>query len=266
MLRVRGLKCCYGNVRAVNGIDLAVSAGELIALVGANGAGKSTLLQSVCGFVPSSSGEIEFDGESLRSLKTADIVRKGISLVPEGRLLFPPLSVIENLELGAYVRFRRREHKTIAQDLEQVLDTFPILRQRARQPAGTLSGGEQQMLAIGRALMARPRLLLLDEPCMGLAPLLVLVILETLAQLRRQGMTILLVEQNARAALGIADRGYVIENGRIAMEGAAADLLTDNSVRRAYLGKECRSGSEMSLQDSGSPIPDGKAEGHIIAR
>ncbi|MEN6439263.1 MAG: ABC transporter ATP-binding protein [Syntrophobacter sp.] len=240
MLRIRDLNCRYGSVRAVNGIDLAVSAGELIALVGANGAGKSTLLQSVCGFVPASSGEIEFEGTSLVSLKPADIVKKGISLVPEGRLLFPPLSVIENLELGAYVRYRRREHKTIAQDLEEVLETFPILGQRAKQPAGTLSGGEQQMLAIGRALMARPRLLLLDEPCMGLAPLLVLVILETLVELRQRGMTILLVEQNARAALGIADRGYVLENGRIAMEGSASDLLADKSVRQAYLGKECR--------------------------
>ncbi len=240
MLRIRDLKCRYGSVRAVNGINLAVNAGELIALVGANGAGKSTLLQSVCGFVPASSGEIEFEGASIGSLKPADIVKKGISLVPEGRLLFPPLSVIENLELGAYVRYRRREHKTIAEDLDRVLETFPILRQRAKQPAGTLSGGEQQMLAIGRALMARPRLLLLDEPCMGLAPLLVLVILETLVELRQRGMTILLVEQNARAALGIADRGYVLENGRIAMEGAASDLLADKSVRQAYLGKECR--------------------------
>jgi len=240
MLRIRDLKCRYGSVRAVNGIDLAVNAGELIALVGANGAGKSTLLQSVCGFVPASSGEIEFEGASIGSLKPADIVKKGISLVPEGRLLFPPLSVIENLELGAYVRYRRREDKSIAEDLDQVLETFPILRQRAKQHAGTLSGGEQQMLAIGRALMARPRLLLLDEPCMGLAPLLVLVILETLVELRQRGMTILLVEQNARAALGIADRGYVLENGRIAMEGAASDLLADKSVRQAYLGRECR--------------------------
>lgn len=240
MLRLRNLKCRYGSIPAVNGIDLEVRPGELVALVGANGAGKSTLLQAVCGFVPDWEGEIVFDREPLRSLKPAQIVSRGISLVPEGRLLFPPASVRENLELGAYVRYRKGERKAIGQDLERVLDLFPILRQRAKQPAGTLSGGEQQMLAIGRALMARPRLLLLDEPCMGLAPLLVLVILETLAQLRESGITILLVEQNARAALGIADRGYVIETGRIALEGAASDLLADRSVRQAYLGKECR--------------------------
>ncbi|MCE5336006.1 MAG: ABC transporter ATP-binding protein [Desulfobacteraceae bacterium] len=240
MLRVRDLKCRYGTVPAINGISLEINAGELVALVGANGAGKSTLLQAVCGFVPDWEGDIAFEKESLYSLRPAQIVRKGISLVPEGRLLFPPLSVKENLELGAYVRYRRREHKEVAEDLETVLDLFPILKQRAKQPAGTLSGGEQQMLAIGRALMARPRLLLLDEPCMGLAPLLVLVILETLAQLRARGITILLVEQNARAALGAADRGYVIENGTIAIEGPARDLLLNKSVTQAYLGKECR--------------------------
>ncbi|MFZ2448339.1 MAG: ABC transporter ATP-binding protein [Syntrophobacteraceae bacterium] len=241
MLRLSNLQCRYGSVRAVNGIDLDVRSGELIALVGANGAGKSTLLQTVCGFIPDWEGEILFEGAPLRRpIKPAEIVNRGISLVPEGRLLFPPLSVLENLEMGAYVRYRRREHKAVAEDLEEVLDLFPILRQRTRQPAGTLSGGEQQMLAIGRALMARPRLLLLDEPCTGLAPLLVLVILETLVQLRERGITILLVEQNARAALGIADRGYVIETGRISLQGAASDLLADASVRQAYLGKECR--------------------------
>lgn len=240
MLRVRDLKCLYGMVPAINGISLEIKAGELVALVGANGAGKSTLLQAICGFVPGWEGDILFEDKPLRSLDPAQIVERGISLVPEGRLLFPPLSVRENLELGAYVRYKRKEHKTIAEDLETVLDLFPILKQRERQPAGTLSGGEQQMLAIGRALMARPRLLLLDEPCMGLAPLLVLVILDTLAQLRARGITILLVEQNARAALGAADRGYVIENGRIALEGPASDLLSNKSVTQAYLGKDCR--------------------------
>ncbi|MHC1727786.1 MAG: ABC transporter ATP-binding protein [Syntrophobacteraceae bacterium] len=240
MLRIRKLKCRYGSVPAVNGINLEVNSGELIALVGANGAGKTTLLQAICGFGSGWEGEIDFENTSLRSLTTSQIVEKGISLVPEGRLLFPPLSVQENLELGAYVRYRRREHKSISEDIEYVLDLFPILRQRANQAAGTLSGGEQQMLAIGRALMARPRLLLLDEPCMGLAPLLVILILETLTQLRKSGMTVLLVEQNARAALGIADRGYVLENGRIALEGPAQKLLADKTVRQAYLGKECR--------------------------
>jgi branched-chain amino acid transport system ATP-binding protein len=238
MLRVSNLKCRYGNVPAVDGINLQVKPGELVALVGANGAGKSTLLQAICGIVPGWEGEICFEDISLRSLKPAQIVGKGISLVPEGRLLFPPISVLENLELGAYVRYRRGERKQIAEDLEDVMATFPILRQRANQPAGTLSGGEQQMLAIGRALMARPRLLLLDEPCMGLAPLLVLTILETLVQLRERGITILLVEQNAREALGIADRGYVIENGRISLEGPASALLANQRVRLAYLGKE----------------------------
>jgi branched-chain amino acid transport system ATP-binding protein len=241
MLTLRNFECGYGSVRAIKGIDIEVGAGELVALVGANGAGKSTLLQAVCGFVPDWGGEIVFEGETLRRpLQPSEIVKKGISLVPEGRFLFPPLSVLENLEMGAYVRYRRREHKAVAGDLEQVFDLFPILRQRISQSAGTLSGGEQQMLAIGRALMAGPRLLLLDEPCTGLAPLLVLLILETLVQLRERGITILLVEQNARAALGIADRGYVIENGRIALEGASSALLADASVRQAYLGKECR--------------------------
>jgi branched-chain amino acid transport system ATP-binding protein len=240
MLRLKNLKCRYGNVQAIKGINLSVHPGELIALVGANGAGKSTLLQAVCGLVPDWEGEILFEGKSLRPLKSAQIVSRGVSLVPEGRLLFPPLSVRENLEMGAYVRYVRREHEKIAQDIEQVYELFPILRERSRQHAGTLSGGEQQMLAIGRALMAGPRLLLLDEPCMGLAPLLVVLILETLVRLRERGITILLVEQNARAALGIADRGYVIENGRIALHGPASELLADKSVRQAYLGKECR--------------------------
>ncbi len=241
MLSLRNFECRYGSVRAVKGIDLDVASGELVALVGANGAGKSTLLQTLCGFVPEWNGEVSFQGAPLRRpLKPAEIVKQGISLVPEGRALFPPLSVKENLELGAYVRYRRGDHKNIAEDLEFVLELFPILRQRTKQPAGTLSGGEQQMLAIGRALMAKPGLLLLDEPCTGLAPLLVLVILETLVQLRERGITILLVEQNARAALGIADRGYVIENGRIALEGPASALLADANVQHAYLGKECR--------------------------
>ncbi len=241
MLSLRNFECRYGSVRAVKGINLEVASGELVALVGANGAGKSTLLQALCGFVPDWSGEISFEGSPLRCpINPSEIVKKGISLVPEGRALFPPLSVMENLELGAYVRYRRRDHRNIAEDLEFVLELFPILRQRTKQPAGTLSGGEQQMLAIARALMAKPALLLLDEPCTGLAPLLVLVILETLVQLRASGITILLVEQNARAALGICDRGYVIENGSIALEGSASALLADANVQHAYLGKECR--------------------------
>ena len=171
MLIVRKLKCRYGNVPAVNGINLSVKSGELVALVGANGAGKTTLLQAICGFVPDWEGEIVFGNTPLRGISPSRIVEKGISLVPEGRLLFPPLSVRENLELGAYLHWRRREGDGVSKDLENIFELFPILRQRAKQPAGTLSGGEQQMLAIARALMARPKLLVLDEPCMGLAPL-----------------------------------------------------------------------------------------------
>ncbi len=241
MLRVRNLKCYYGKIRAINGVSLSVRPGELVALIGANGAGKSTLLQAVCGLLPQWEGEIQLDKSSLRGLKAPAIVQRGLSLVPEGRMLFPPMSVLDNLRLGAYVRFRRREQQArIDEDLERVMDLFPVLRERVGQPAGTLSGGEQQMLAIGRALMARPRLLLLDEPSMGLAPFLVRLILDTLLQLKQEGMTILLIEQNARAALQIADRGYVLENGQIVLEGAAADLLADQDVKRAYLGKDYR--------------------------
>jgi len=240
MLRIRNLKCYYGRIRAINGVSLSVRTQELIALIGANGAGKSTLLQTICGLLPGWDGEIEFEKESLRGLKPPAIVRKGISLVPEGRMLFPPMSVMDNLRLGAYLRYRQRDHERINEDMETVLELFPVLRERARQAAGTLSGGEQQMLAIGRALMARPRLLLLDEPSMGLAPFLVRIILDVLVQLKEQGITVLLVEQNARAALQIADRGYVLENGRVVLDGAAADLLADQDVKRAYLGKDYR--------------------------
>jgi branched-chain amino acid transport system ATP-binding protein len=240
LLRVKNLKCYYGRIRAINGVSMSVRQGELIALIGANGAGKSTFLQTLCGFVPHWEGELLFDKSSLRGLKATAIVERGMSLVPEGRLLFPPMSVLENLKLGAYIRYRRREHKSIAEDLEKMLDLFPILRERSKQPAGTLSGGEQQMLAMGRALMARPRLLLLDEPSMGLAPFMVRLILDVLVQLRESGMTILLVEQNARAALQIADRGYVLENGRIVLDGSAKELLADQDVKRAYLGRDYR--------------------------
>ena len=241
MLRIRNLKCYYGKIRAINGVSLSVRPGELIALIGANGAGKSTLLQAVCGLISHWEGEIHLEKISLRGFKPPAIVQRGISLVPEGRLLFPPMSVLDNLRLGAYLRYRRRDqHASIADDLERVMELFPVLRERAGQSAGTLSGGEQQMLAIGRALMARPRLLLLDEPSMGLAPFLVRLILDTLIQLKAKGMTILLIEQNARAALQIADRGYVLENGQIVLDGPAVDLLADQDVKRAYLGKDYR--------------------------
>jgi branched-chain amino acid transport system ATP-binding protein len=240
MLRVRNLKCYYGRIQAINGVSLSVGVGELIALIGANGAGKSTLLQAICGLLPGWQGEIRFEKNSLQGLTPPRIVQRGISLVPEGRLIFPPLSVLDNLRLGAYLRYRKKEGEAVEEDLQTIWELFPVLKERARQAAGTLSGGEQQMLAIARALMARPRLLLLDEPSMGLAPMLVQRILETLVQLRDQGLTILLVEQNARAALRVADRGYVLETGRMVMEGTAADLLADHDLKRAYLGKDYR--------------------------
>lgn len=240
MLRIRNLKCFYGRIRAVSGVSLSVRRGEIIALIGANGAGKSTLLNAICGLHPQWNGEILIEKQSLSGLKPPDIVKMGISLVPEGRMLFPPLSVIDNLKLGAYVRYRKKEHREIEGDLGTVLELFPVLKERMKQPAGMLSGGEQQMLAIGRALMARPRLLLLDEPSMGLAPFLVRLILDVLVQLKGQGMTVLLVEQNARAALQIADRGYVLENGKVILDGNASELLTDHDVKRAYLGKDYR--------------------------
>jgi branched-chain amino acid transport system ATP-binding protein len=240
MLRVRNLKCYYGKIRAINGVSLSVRPRELIALIGANGAGKSTLLQAICGLISRWEGEIALEKASLQGLKPPAIVQRGISLVPEGRLLFAPMSVLDNLRLGAYLRYRNRDHHRIVEDLESVMELFPVLRERAAQPAGTLSGGEQQMVAIGRALMARPRLLLLDEPSMGLAPFLVRLILDTLVQLREKGMTILLIEQNARAALQIADRGYVLENGQVVLDGVAGDLLADQDVKRAYLGKDYR--------------------------
>ncbi len=240
MLRLRNVKCFYGRIQAISGVSLSVRQGEIIALIGANGAGKSTLLQTISGLLSTWEGEIEFGKSSLAGLKPPEIVQRGISLVPEGRMLFPPMSVLDNLKLGAYLRYRGRERNQVEKDLEEIQDLFPVLRERSRQAAGTLSGGEQQMLAMGRALMARPKLLLLDEPSMGLAPFMVQLIVETLQKLKESGMTLLLVEQNARAALQIADRGYVLENGRIVLDGPAQELLADEEVKRAYLGKDYR--------------------------
>ncbi len=238
MLRMRNLKCFYGRIMAIKGVSISVSEGELVSLIGANGSGKSTLLQAICGLLSGWEGELVFRDNSLKGLKPPLIVERGISLVPEGRLIFPPISVLDNLKLGAYTRYRKKEHKQIAADLDMVMELFPVLKDRSSQSAGTLSGGEQQMLAIGRALMARPSLLLLDEPSMGLAPLMVEKILKTLVQLRENGLTILLVEQNAQAALKISDRGYVLETGRVVLQGRAEDLLADDEVKRAYLGKD----------------------------
>ncbi|MBW1988213.1 MAG: ABC transporter ATP-binding protein [Deltaproteobacteria bacterium] len=238
MLEIRNLKCYYGRIRALSGVSLSVDQGEVVSLIGANGSGKSTLLTAISGLLPGWRGELLFEGESLAGLPPQEVVARGISMVPEGRLIFGALSVMDNLRLGAYLRIRKRDHFGVRQDLDKVLSIFPVLKERAGQDAGTLSGGEQQMLAIGRALMAKPRLLLLDEPSMGLAPKVVKQIFSTLSMLRDEGLTILVVEQNAQAALAVADRGYVLETGRMVLTGRAADLLEDEEVKRAYLGKD----------------------------
>ena len=233
LLQVAGLQVRYGGIRAVKGIDLEVSEGEVVCLIGANGAGKSTSLRALTGLVPVVSGTIRYAGRDITRLPVHRRARLGMALVPEGRGVFPRLSVAENLSMGAYAR---TDGAGIAQDLERVYGLFPRLRERAGQGAGTLSGGEQQMLAIGRALMSRPRLLLLDEPSMGLAPLAVQTIFETIRLIAGQGTTLLLVEQNARLALEASHRGYVLEGGRIVHQGDAADLLASPKVRAAYLG------------------------------
>ena len=243
MLKIRNLYAYYGAAVALSGVTCHVNEGEIVALIGANGAGKTTLLQAVSGLVRRS-GEVSFTGKSLINLAPEAIVGLGVSQVPEGRQLFAPMSVAENLELGAYRRYRKESRSSINGDLEKVFELFPRLKERLAQKAGTLSGGEQQMLAIGRALMARPRLLLLDEPSLGLAPLVVEDIFTAIAGLRREGMTILLVEQNARAALKVADRGYVLETGRIILSGAAQDLKEDRQVTRAYLGRDYKEFTE----------------------
>jgi len=243
MLKIRNLSAYYGSVKALNGVTLHVREGEIVTLIGANGAGKTTLLNAICGLVRQD-GELSLAGRSLRGLAPEEIVALGISQVPEGRQLFAPMTVAENLELGAYRRFRRESRAVIREDLEGVFQLFPHLQGRLAQPAGTMSGGEQQMLAIGRALMASPRLLLLDEPSLGLAPIVVENILSTLSRLRAEGVTILLVEQNARAALKVADRAYVMETGRIILSGSAADLLQDRQVTRAYLGRDYKEFTE----------------------
>ena len=232
ILEVRGLSTHYGRIQALAGIDLEIAAGELVALVGANGAGKTTLLRVISGLLWASAGTIRFDGADITRLAPAERVRRGITQVPEGRQVFGPLAVEDNLRLGAYTRSAREA----AQSMEEVFAMFPVLRERRRQPAATLSGGQQQMLAIGRALMARPRLLLLDEPSMGLAPILVDEIFAAIETLKRAGTTIFLVEQNAYAALSIADRGYVVEVGAVVLADAGPALLSNERVKQAYLG------------------------------
>ena len=236
MLEVSGLNVLYGPVRALKGVSLTVPEGKIVALIGANGAGKSTLLKAISGLVPIGEGSVAFEGRTISGYPPERIVSAGISQIPEGRQIFAPLKVIDNLRLGAFL-FRGQRHKNETKALmEYVYQVFPVLRDRANQIAGTLSGGEQQMLAIGRALMSRPKLLILDEPSMGLAPLLVREIFGVIETLNQEGRTVLLVEQNARAALHVADYAYVLETGSVTAEGPSQKLLENEGIRKAYLG------------------------------
>jgi len=234
VLEIKDIHTYYGNIHALKGASIAVEEGEVVTLIGSNGAGKTTTLRTIQGLLRPKQGTILFEGQALESLSTQQIVRLGISQSPEGRLIFPRMTVLENLEMGA---FSRRDQLGIKSDLERALVLFPRLKERINQRGGTLSGGEQQMLAIGRALMSRPRLLMLDEPSMGLAPMLVTQIFSIIRDINAQGTTILLVEQNARMALTVADRGYVLQTGQIVLTGTAKELQSDETVRKAYLGE-----------------------------
>jgi branched-chain amino acid transport system ATP-binding protein len=238
MLRIRNVDAGYGRLKVLRKVTMHVGAGEIVTIIGANGAGKSTLLRTISGLLRARSGEILFDARDIGKTAPEKIVFSGCSLVPEGRQLFAPMTVRENLLLGAFPQIRRKRGDAARDDFERIYGIFPRLRERENQLAGTLSGGEQQMLAIARALMARPRLIMMDEPSMGLAPLVMKDIFSVITRLRGEGNTVLLVEQNARAALGIADRGYVLETGRIIMEGTAENLLSNRDVQRAYLGRD----------------------------
>jgi branched-chain amino acid transport system ATP-binding protein len=234
LLALDKLAVSYGGIKAVKGIDLHVGRGELVCLIGANGAGKTTTLKGICGLQPVSSGTVRYGGEDVTGRPAFELVRRGLAMVPEGRGVFGALTIEENLAMGAYVRTDRAG---IADDIERVFALFPRLKERRRQTAGTLSGGEQQMLAMGRSLMSRPRLLLLDEPSMGLAPLMVQKVFETVHAVSKEGVTILLIEQNAKLALEVSHRGYVMESGEITLSGDAKQLLVDPAVRAAYLGE-----------------------------
>ena len=233
MLELRNVNTFYGNIQALRDVNIRINEGEIVTLIGANGAGKSTTLMTICGGTPPRSGEVLFRGHPIHTLRPNKIVALGISQVPEGRLIFPDLTVQENLDLGAFLR---NDKENIKKDLDYIFDLFPILAQRRAQTGGTLSGGEQQMLAMGRALMSKPKLLMLDEPSMGLAPILVEQIFEIILKLNQTGTTIMLVEQNAQMALSIANRAYVLETGHIVKEGSADTLMHDDAVRKAYLG------------------------------
>ncbi len=238
MLNIRNLHTKYGPISVIRNVSLHVDEGETVCLIGANGAGKTTLLLTISGLIKPSSGSIVFDGNEISGMRPERVVQLGISQAPEGRQIFAPLSVLENLRLGAFHRHGKNREENIARDLNEVFRLFPRLHEKREQMAGTLSGGEQQMLAIGRAIMANPRLLLLDEPSLGLAPRLVDTIMDTIKTLNNRGITILLVEQNAKKALKISNRGYVLETGRIILQGKSSELSEDSEVRRAYLGKD----------------------------
>ena len=234
LLALEGVEVAYGGIRAVKGIDLAVEAGEMVCLIGANGAGKSTTLRAITGLVRAAAGRIRYDGAEISALRVHEIARRGLAMVPEGRGVFPQLTIEENLSMGAYAR---ADKAAIRADMAHAFELFPRLAERRRQTAGTLSGGEQQMLAIARALMSRPRLLLLDEPSMGLAPLMVERIFDVIREIAAEGVTMLLVEQNARLALEVSHRGYVLDGGLVTLSGPARELLGDPRIREAYLGE-----------------------------
>ena len=233
MLKISGLKVSYGGIQALRGIDLEVPDGKIVTLIGANGAGKSTTLHSISGLVKASEGSIQYDGNELIGMPTHKIIEHGVTLVPEGRRVFADLTVLENLKIGAYLR---KDKEEIEKDIQWVYSLFPRLEERNWQPAGTLSGGEQQMLAVGRALMSRPKILMMDETSLGLAPIIVQDIFKIIKEINRQGVTILLIEQNANMALKVADYAYVLETGEITMSGSGHELLTDERIKKAYLG------------------------------
>jgi branched-chain amino acid transport system ATP-binding protein len=253
MLSVQGVCTYYGRIQALREISLEVAEGEIVAVIGSNGAGKSTLLNTISGILPARAGKILLAGQPITNCSPESIVHQGVSQVPERRQIFSSMSVMDNLILGAYHRQRRDGHAAIARDMDFVFEIFPRLKERIHQKAGTLSGGEQQMLALGRGWMAKPRLLLMDEPSLGLAPLMAKEIFRVSKTLREHGTTILLVEQNAHAALGLADRAYVMESGRVVLQGKASDLTTDERVQKAYLGKVDTNG--------GNPAPGSRPAG-----
>ncbi len=234
LLKVSGLKVAYGGIQAVKGVDFEVREGELVTLIGSNGAGKTTTMKAITGLLPLNAGDIQYLGKSIRGRGAWDLVKDGLAMVPEGRGVFTRMTITENLQMGAHIR---KDRAAIASDMERVFATFPRLKERKDQLAGTMSGGEQQMLAMGRALMSRPKVLLLDEPSMGLSPIMVDKIFEVVREVHAQGVTILLVEQNASRALEIADRGYVMESGLVTISGDAKEMLNDPKVRAAYLGE-----------------------------